>query len=480
MVKTVYQLVQNMKDSYSDKIAIRYFDEGKKEVREISYLQYYRDIVRCASFLSAELGEGTHLAILSKNSYRYLVHIFAAILAGIVVVPINLQKDLKEVCYELDHADVAAIVHDGSYLEREPELQERFEGKFLEICSFEKACGDYELKESDRDSLSMIMFTSGTTEKSKGVMLSQKNLLAPIGDFTFCITAAMRELKTREDKFDSFLVIPMFHVAAVCTAFVWASIGFAVNLCLEMGRFGRDYAMMHGEHIMSVPVLTDYIYKEVMKGSHYFDGLRVLVSGAAMADYTILENLRKSGIMVTQAYGLTETFGSGTKNISCDMENFCSIGVPSLGLEGKIIRGELCLRGDAVMLGYYKDPEATNQAIDSEGWFHTGDLARSGKDGYIFLTGRKKNLIILSSGENVSPEELETVISDNPIILEAIVKEKDGKICAELFCTEGTEEQVREWITACNRKLPLYKRITVLEFRKEPFERTGTGKIKRK
>ena len=132
------------------------------------------------------------------------------------------------------------------------------------------------------------------------------------------------------------------------------------------------------------------------------------------------------------------------------------------------------------MLGYYKDPAATAEVVDADGWLHTGDLARADEEGYYYITGRTKNLIILDSGENVSPEELESLLAKCPAVKECVVKEKGKKICAVIYCEEAKQEEVREYITATNRTLPLYQRMSAVEFSTEPLPRTGTGKLLRK
>ena len=132
------------------------------------------------------------------------------------------------------------------------------------------------------------------------------------------------------------------------------------------------------------------------------------------------------------------------------------------------------------MLGYYKEPEATAEVLDAEGWFHTGDLAQVTEEGYLYLTGRKKNLIILDSGENVSPEELEKKLSACPDIRECLIKEQDKKICAVICCEDASQETVRGFVTQLNRSLPMYQRITTLEFTSQPLPRNAAGKLERK
>ena len=168
----------------------------------------------------------------------------------------------------------------------------------------------------------------------------------------------------------------------------------------------------------------------------------------------------------------------GLINFAEDAQHIGSIGKDDGHCEIKLDNGELCMRGGDVMLGYYKDPEGTAEVVDAEGWFHTGDLARVDEDGYYFLTGRKKNVIILDSGENVSPEELEKLLVPCADIQECIVKEKDKKICALIYCDPAKQDAVKEFVTGVNRGLPLYKRM-VPELSAQPLPRNAMGKLLR-
>ena len=183
-------------------------------------------------------------------------------------------------------------------------------------------------------------------------------------------------------------------------------------------------------------------------------------------------------MVISQLYGSTETTGGGLINFAEDAKHIGSIGKDDGHCEIKLENGELCMRGGDVMLGYYKDPEGTAEVVDAEGWFHTGDLARVDEDGYYFLTGRKKNVIILDSGENVSPEELEKLLAPCADIRECIVKEKDKKICALIYCDPAKQDAVKEFVTGVNRGLPLYKRM-VPELSAQPLPRNAMGKLLR-
>ena len=229
-----------------------------------------------------------------------------------------------------------------------------------------------------------------------------------------------------------------------------------------------------------VPVLLKSIYHDVMKGKRErLNGLRMLTCGAAMFDPAMLQDLMDRGFFIAQMYGLTETCGDGAWNSSQEEKYLTSVGHVDDSCQYKLEDGELCMRGDPVMLGYYKDPEATAEVLDAEGWFHTGDIARVEEDGYMYLTGRKKNVIILDSGENVSPEELEGLLEKCPAVKECLVKEKGKKICAVVCCEEADQQTVRDFITETNRTLPLYKRMSAVEFSAQPLPRNAMGKLMR-
>ena len=184
---------------------------------------------------------------------------------------------------------------------------------------------------------------------------------------------------------------------------------------------------------------------------------------------------------ITQCYGMTETCGDGLVNYAQAEPHIRALGKPDGHCEYKLDEtGEICIRGGCVMLGYYKDPEATAEIIDKDGWLHTGDLAREDEDGYYYMVGRKKNLIILGTGENVSPEELERKLNACPEVQECVVKEMGKKIGALICCAEEKQAEVRAFLTGLNRTLPLYQRITAVEFSAEPLPRNAMGKLLRR
>ena len=481
MITSLYQSLCNMETNIADRVALRWYDEEKQGVTEVHYAQYAQDLRRFVAFLRDKTGgnvKGRRVAILARNSYEYVICMYGTVIAGGVAVPLNLGKDWGAISYELGLTEPVCILHDGEFAEREPALTETY-GSILQPMDAFKA---YEPAQDvtevdDLAALAFIMFTSGTTGRSKGVMLSQKNLFAAMPAFLKPFDDIREYTDWEPDEFSSLSALPMFHISAMTSLVSWSITGHSINLCNNLKYFYRDLGAMRSDVMAVVPVLLKSIYNDVMKGRRErLNGLRVLTCGAAMFDPKMLSDLMDKGFFVAQMYGLTETCGDGAWNSSQEAKYLTSVGHVDRSCEYKLEDGELCMKGDPIMLGYYKDPESTAEVLDAEGWFHTGDIARVEEDGYMYLTGRKKNVIILDSGENVSPEELEKLLVPCTDIQECIVKEKDKKICAVIYCGADKQDAVKNFITTVNRSLPLYKRM-VPEFSATPLPRNSTGKL---
>ena len=483
MVHSLYQSLNNLETIYADRIGIRYYDEAKGGVVEVPFRQYAADLRRFVAFLRSRTPNplGQRVAILARNSYHYVMCMYGAVLAGAVAVPLNTGKNWDEIRYELDLVEPVCVLHDGEYLSREPDLGQEYGDRLVPMDAFTAFEPAMEITEvPDLNAMAFIMFTSGTTGRSKGVMLSQKNLFTAMPAFLTPFEDVRSQTGWNTDEFSSLSCLPMFHISAMTSLVSWSVTGHCVNLCNNLKYFYRDLGAMRSDVMAVVPVLLKSIYNDVMKGKRErLNGLRVLTCGAAMFDPAVLQDLMDRGFFIAQMYGLTETCGDGAWNSSQEGKYLTSVGHVDDSCQYKLEDGELCMRGDPVMLGYYKDPEATAEVLDAEGWFHTGDIARVEPDGYMYLTGRKKNVIILGSGENVSPEELEGIVGKCEAVKECIVKEMGQKIGVVVYCDEDKQQAVRDFITEANRTLPLYKRMSAVEFRTEPLPRNGAGKLVR-
>ncbi len=482
-MKCWQDLISRFEKEYADRTAYRWIDENTDTVCSVKYSQYAKNIRGCAAYLEKELNgiKGKHIALLAQNSYAYLVYLVAIMFAGGVAAPLNLQKDRREILYELEQIEADVLIHDGAYFDREGALTSDISGRVLPLqYSFPEETFE-DLETVDTQALALLLFTSGTTDRSKAVMISQKALFSSCPDIFERRRCELLACGLDPQKpIREFLILPFYHVAAISVLFMRMNAGDEVNICFSIKDMFKDLVRMPSESIVTVPVVAQTIHDRVMKGRMKgLESLKIIAIGGAAMGGNVIPNLLQKGYAVSCVYGMTELVVGVIINLCAVSGKFAAIGKPDTVYQLKFDNGELCMRGDAMMMGYYRNPQATAEAIDDQGWLHTGDLGRMDEDGFVYLTGRKKNLIILSSGENVSPEELENKLLQCPEELEVIAKEYQGKIAAEVYCEQNVQQTVRDFIDEVNLKLPLYKRINAVIFRDKPFERTGSGKIRR-
>lgn len=483
----VYDMVTRcMEQEFPDHVAIRYVAEDGKTVVEKKYREYAQDIRRMVAYLKAEVPDikGQRIVLLSRNCYEFCVASYGIILAGGVLVTLNQKKTWEELEYELGLVEPVLILNDGIDYGCRAELEAAYGPKLRPMdCYKETAPGEL-TNCVGHDDLMMLMFTSGTTGRSKGVMLSERNMCASLHTYSEVAENWITNRLPAGQKLplSHMTLLPLFHMACFVCVMSYPPAGWALNLCGDIRDFYRDLGLMHSDVMASAPMLVETIYNDMKRGRvSRLNGLWDLCCSSAALDPKMLLELAQNGFVVNQCYGMTETFGDGILNFTQVEKHMSAVGKPDDHVQYKLDEtGEICIKGDCVMLGYYKDPEATAEVIDADGWFHTGDLARMDEEGFYYITGRKKNLIILASGENVSPEELEKKLALCPAITECIVKEKGQKICAVIYCPEDKQEEVRAFITEVNRSLTLYKRISAVEFTVEPLPRNALGKLLRK
>ena len=483
----VYDMVTRcMEQEFPDHVAIRYVAEDGKTVVEKKYREYAQDIRRMVAYLKAEVPDikGQRIVLLSRNCYEFCVASYGIILAGGVLVTLNQKKTWEELEYELGLVEPVLILNDGIDYGCRAELEAAYGPKLRPMdCYKETAPGEL-TNCVGHDDLMMLMFTSGTTGRSKGVMLSERNMCASLHTYSEVAENWITNRLPAGQKLplSHMTLLPLFHMACFVCVMSYPPAGWALNLCSDIRDFYRDLGLMHSDVMASAPMLVETIYNDMKRGRvSRLNGLWDLCCSSAALDPKMLLELAQNGFVVNQCYGMTETFGDGILNFTQVEKHMSAVGKPDDHVQYKLDEtGEICIKGDCVMLGYYKDPEATEEVIDADGWFHTGDLARMDEEGFYYITGRKKNLIILASGENVSPEELEKKLALCPAITECIVKEKGQKICAVIYCPEDKQEEVRAFVIEVNRSLPLYKRISTVEFTVEPLPRNALGKLLRK
>ena len=483
----VYDMVTRcMEQEFPDHVAIRYVAEDGKTVVEKKYREYAQDIRRMVAYLKAEVPDikGQRIVLLSRNCYEFCVASYGIILAGGVLVTLNQKKTWEELEYELGLVEPALILNDGIDYGCRAELEAAYGPKLRPMDCYKDTAPGELTNCVGHDDLMMLMFTSGTTGRSKGVMLSERNMCASLHTYSEVAENWITNRLPAGQKLplSHMTLLPLFHMACFVCVMSYPPAGWALNLCGDIRDFYRDLGLMHSDVMASAPMLVETIYNDMKRGRvSRLNGLWDLCCSSAALDPKMLLELAQNGFVVNQCYGMTETFGDGILNFTQVEKHMSAVGKPDDHVQYKLDEtGEICIKGDCVMLGYYKDPEATEEVIDADGWFHTGDLARMDEEGFYYITGRKKNLIILASGENVSPEELEKKLALCPAITECIVKEKGQKICAVIYCPEDKQEEVRAFVIEVNRSLPLYKRISTVEFTVEPLPRNALGKLLRK
>ena len=484
----VYDMVTRcMEREFPENTAIRSVAADGKTVVEKKYKEYAQDIRKMVSYLKNEVPDiqGKRIALLSRNNYEFCVASFGIILAGGVLVTLNQKKTWDELEYELGLVEPALILNDGVDYGYRPQLEAAYGPLLRPMDRYTASAPIAELTNCvGHDDLMMLMFTSGTTGRSKGVMLSERNmctsLVTYLGAEEWMISHTPEKWR---GPLSHMTLLPLFHMACFVCVVAYPPVGWALNLCGDIRDFYRDLGLMHSDIMASAPMLVETVYNDFKRGRiERINGLWNLCCSSAALDPQMLLELAQNGFVIDQCYGMTETFGDGILNFTQEEKHMGAVGKPDDHCEYKLDKetGEICIRGGCVMLGYYKDPEATAEVLDKDGWFHTGDLGRMDEDGFYYITGRKKNLIILSNGENVSPEELEHQLVQCTAVQECIVKEKGQKICAVVYCTEDAQDAVRAYITEYNRTLPLYKRISAVEFSKQPLPRNAVGKLLRK
>lgn len=478
--KSISHFLSHLEENYAERTAFQWYDDEKEVIHKKNYKEFIADIKNATGRI-AELSnyrQGAHIAILANNGYHYYVTFFGVMLTGGTVVPLNIKESADNLDYEINYADVDFLITEQSFVENNPDV---FIGKekvtfYIERIVAEK-CDSFYSNPVGLDELAALMFTSGSTGKNKSIMISQRNIFSDL-EYTHIMVQEMEDALGRNVQ-SVLQILPMYHVAGMTALMGYLAIGKTLNICMDTRYLMRDLEKMGAGMTMVVPVILESWAKLLRFGKQEaLGGIQALACGGAMVHPDIAELFWEYGIAVIIVYAMTETMGAGTYNIVSKTKKYNSIGKPGAGVMVQIQDGEICLKTDAVMLGYYKDDEATREVV-MDGWMHTGDIGHIDEEGFVYLTGRKKNLIILSSGENVSPEELEGLISKNTNVKEVVVKEKNNKICAEIFCDEDKQEGIRSFVTEVNRTLAMYKRMTLVEFRTEPFPRTSSGKIKR-
>lgn len=499
-METMKDIIRYAADTYGENPAIRY--KVRKEVVSKTYQDLKKDSESFSRVLGALEMQGKHVAVIGPTTYEWIISYFGTANSGSVIVPLDAQLKAEDVCELLNRADISVLVFDSLRKDVAAKAKEACPGvKYMISMQAEESKegilslhqlldvheGSFEC-ELDPEKMCAILFTSGTTGKSKGVMLSHRNLT----DNAVCL-----DMKIPAGTV-SMTLLPVHH--AYCfTMDILKGIYIGLVICINdsIMHVSKNMKLFKPEIVLLVPMVIESVYKKLkestgilpkkMVAKAAFGGnLKTICSGGAYLPPEMVQAFAEYGITVLQGYGMTECSPVISTNLAWDSRTG-SVGKLLPNCEAKTVDGEIWVRGSSVMLGYYKMPEETEEAL-TDGWLRTGDLGYIDEDSFVYITGRKKNLIILKNGENVSPEELENEIGKDPLVQEIIVREKESVIEAEIYPDmeyaqkkriKDVPARLQEVIDDYNRGLPPYKKIHGLTIREEEFEKTPSKKIKR-
>ena len=549
----IKDMIEKTGEKYADRPAYLFRTEEPGKLREITHREFRNQIKELGTRL-IDLGlKDKRIAVIGENCYEWCVSYLAVVTGTGIVVPLDKALPENEIDSLIIRSEVEAIFYTKKYDEIMQRVKEKGNTKIKyfismneeehkdNIYSFHKLISEGKklIEDGDRrfidakidpDVMGIMLFTSGTTAMSKVVMLSHKNIVSNLYDIASVIKLVP------EDRMLSFL--PLHHTFESTVGFLYPiSCGCAIIFCDGIRHIGDNIKEFDITAMISVPALFEGMYRKVKKGIekkgkwgkvekgikisnflrkfgidmrqklfkevHEAVGtkLRLFVAGGAALDPEYEKGFIDLGFTIYQGYGLTES----SPVIAAEDDKYQrlgSIGKAFPSLDVKIDNpneegiGELLAKGPTIMLGYYNNEEATKETIE-DGWLHTGDLAKIDKDGYIFITGRKKFVIVLKNGKNIYPEELEALVNKIEGVKESFVygkPEEDGdfKICAKIVYDKDIvkeiyniedEKQIKEaiWneVKKINKQMPAYKYIRDIIVTDKELIKTTTQKIKR-
>lgn len=545
-------LVNRYTSLYSDEVAFEYkVSPNATEHITITYSKFASDIKALGTALLNLRLSQKRVAIIAPNRYEWCLSYLAVTTSGIVVVPLDRALPDNEIEDLIIRSKAEAVIFDQKYAEVFNKIASENKSNlssyicmddldnFTSLSSLlqngqsllDNGDNKYDNVKIDNKEMSIMLFTSGTTSISKAVALSQSNICEDI-----YALAQMTDIR-KEDTFLSFL--PLHHTfESTCTFLYGTFSGITVAFCDGIKYVQKNLKEFKVTGFVCVPLMLEIMYKKIKKGieekgktklvknmtkvcngllkvgidirrkvfKEVLDNLggkiRLLIAGGAAMSRDAIQGFLDLGINLLQGYGLTETSpvvaGENDK-----FKRLGSVGFPLPGIDVKIANpdkegvGEVAVKAPTVMLEYVDNPEATAEVI-KDGWFYTGDLGYFDKDGFLFITGRKKDVIVLKNGKNIFPEELEILINKLPYVSESMVfgrPEADGdyKICAKIVYNDevvkdmypnASEEELKDIIWKdikenVNHKMPAYKYIREIIVTHEPLIKTTTQKVKR-
>ncbi|MBQ7121577.1 MAG: AMP-binding protein [Clostridia bacterium] len=527
--QTLKEIIVKGTEAGGDKRQYVFLDKNKKECIR-SFNDTWAEMSALGTlFINKGLNGKKKIAIIGENCYEWMIAYYATLVSGNITVPMDCKLPAEDLADQLIRCGCDALVITKKFVtmaedfKKNPQMPEMLYFNISDEYEDYLAEGQKLLDAGDTsfadaevcpDDLACIAYTSGTTAKSKGVMLTHFNISSNC-------SSSCRALSGRH----AIGFLPLNHtyswVSALFSSYILSEWGY---LCDGLGNIQGDLKKYQPYNFSGVPLVVETIYKRIWKTArktgkeeilkkglkisrflmklgidrrrkifktiidNLGGNLNMIVCGAANLDPKHEQGMHDFGIEIYNGYGLTECSPAVTCNRP-DKFKFGSVGTPLDCCEIKIVNpdedgvGEIYVKGTNVMQGYYNDPEATAAAFDGE-WFKTGDHGRIDEDGFLFMVGRKKNLICLSNGKNVSPEELEDRLARIDFVKEVLVYEEDGKIVAEFFLDEeefpDARARIKGAVDEFNANMPNFKNINKIKLRDEEFPKTTTLKIARK
>lgn len=552
--KDIKEIVYNSAKKYADHIAfIIKHQEGKNKTYEnITYKTFLEQINSLGTKLY-EMGlKNKRIAVVGRNRYEWVLAHLSNLLGGIISVPLDKDLPIDELESSLIRSKADAVFFDEKYIEKIEEIKARNNTNLKEYICMSKLTGykdihtlkdegkklldegnkEYISAKINENEMNILLFTSGTTSKSKAVMLSQKNIASNV--------YAMQRVEGIYDTDSNLAFLPFHHIFGSTAMIMMLACGVRTSFPDGLRYVAQNLKEYEVSVFVGVPLLVEAIYNKVVKEiekqgktklikiatkisnfllkfhidirrklfKQIIDQLggkmRFVVSGGAPLDPKVEEGFIDLGIRVVQGYGLTET-----APVICAENDFKtrigSIGVPMENDTVEIVNkdengiGELRVKGPNVMLGYYENEEETNKVL-KDGWFYTGDLGYMDKDGFIFITGRQKNMIVLKNGKKVFPEEMETLVNRIDLVEECMVfgmpdenDKNDIKLSVKVVYSKDevkekygdiSEEEIRNIIwdrikNEVNTTVPRYKHIMNMILTDQELIKTTTKKVKR-
>ena len=545
-VDTIKELLDLAAKEDGSKIAFKY--KVGDNVKEITYTEFQNDTIALGTALSTIKMADKHIATIGTNSYEWITTYLTVLKSNGVFVPVDKELTCDEIINVLKSSDSEVLFYADQYDKYIEEFKknlpnvkyyigfqkEKDEENVLSYKAFmEKGKKAYEtgdtsyssIEHKDTNILKLLVYTSGTTGNPKGVMLTEHNL----------VSVVYYGLQVADIKTTCLSVLP-YHHTYEAVAGILVALHKRACICINdsLKNVLKNIQLFKPDYIYLVPAFTEVFYKNIwanakksgkdkalkvmipvsnalrkvgidlrdvfFKSVHdaFGGNLREIVCGGAPIRPEIGKFFNDIGITLLNGYGITECSPLVSVN-RLELNDSSTVGVILPCCEVKFENvtpdgdGEICVKGDIVMMGYYKDPERTAKVL-KDGWFNTEDFGRLNEKGQLVINGRKKNVIVLNNGKNIYPEELENYVLEIPYVLEAIVKAvkndngQETALCAEVFLNqdalkehniENPEESLKKDIAKNMKDLPVYKRITKIEIRDEEFVKTTTKKIKR-